>query len=407
MKLRFTLAGVLAVLLWGSAPSGHAANAGVTTANAGATAAQIDAPLGAPILAFDTAAQDRIVLYDLSNGRARDLQFGRGWHRVWSFSPDGCRFAFTMSDGLDDARLYTARIDGTEVRELVRFSTPPAGGWGVWEPQWSPNTADPRIAFTFIETQFASDGTPVQNHRIAWVRPEGGDPAFYSVTGDEHTPRWSPDGAWLAYVSYEQRPAGADPLSTAVPNAAATSQVREADLWVVGANGLNKTRRTQFPVGSVSMPRWSPDGDLIGFVFSPAPNNDQVWLIGSAPDATPTPLSLSESLALDLTWLPDSAALVAALRDFRGVAENRLWRLPLVGSADTDAVQIAGDPALIHMDYPRYSADGRWLAARSAYALALIDLQNPSYTLLDEAYSGNTPPLWSPGAYTGESTCAG
>lgn len=367
--------------------------------------AQLDAPLNAPILAFDTTAQDRIVLYDVTSGSARDLRFGSGWHRLWSFSPDGCRVAFTLSDGLDHARLYTAKIDGTDVRELIRFGTPPVGAWGAWEAQWSPDPTDPRIAFTLIETQIANDGTRVQSHRIAWVAPDGGEPGFYSVSGDEHTPRWSPDGAWLAYVAYEERAAGANPLSTAVPDAPATSTVREADLWVVGADGLNKSRRTNFPVGSVSMPRWSPDGDLIGFVFSPTPNNDQVWLIGANAGATPNPLSYTEALALDLTWTADSTALIAALRDFKGVRENRLWRIALTGIADNDAVQIAGDPALVNMDYPRISPDGRWLAARSAYALALIDLNAASWRLLDGAYDGNTPALWSPGGFTGEVAC--
>jgi len=370
------------------------------------THAQVDAPLGAPLLAFDTTAQDRIVLYDLNTGSARDLNFGSGWHRVWGFSPDGCRIAFTLSDGLDHARLYTARIDGSDRRELVRFSTPLVGEWGVWEAQWSPDPVDQRIAFTLIETQINNDGQRVQNHRIAWVTPDGGDPDFYSISGDEHTPRWSPDGRWLAYVAYEERAAGADPLATALPEAPVTSMIREADLWVVGADGLNKTRRTTFPVGNVSMPRWSPDGDLIGFIFSPTPNNDQVWLIGTDAGATPTTLSFTDALALDLTWLPDSAAMTAALRDFKGVRENRLWRIPLTGVADNDAVQIAGDPDLVNMDYPRYSPDGRWLAARSAYALVLIDLSVSSWTQFDVAYDGNTPALWSPPGFTGESSCA-
>ncbi len=388
---------------------------GFTTA--AAPSAPDDVPLGTPILAFDTAAQDAIWLYDLQNRTARQLSFGDEQHRVWGFSPDGCRVLFTLGRSPTHIRAYSARLNGDDVREVARFASPPSGVWSIWEPQWSPDAANPRIAFTFIRyTPNNSDGFDT-DHRIAWVDASaangyGGEPAFYSVTGDEHTARWSFDGARLIYVSYEERPAGADPFSTAVPNSPVTSTLREADIWMVDADGSNKRRVTDFPVGSVSMPRWSPDGDLIGFVYSPSPNNDQIWMIGSAAGSIPTQLSYATALALDLSWFSDSTAMVASLRDFRGAAENRLWRIPLVGIADNEAEEILSDPASSYLDYPRYSSDGRFLAFRSAYALGLMDFSGASGIenisgLLPDTFDGNTPPVWSPSVFTGESSCGG
>jgi hypothetical protein len=128
-------------------------------------------------------------------------------------------------------------------------------------------------------------------------------------------------------------------------------------------------------------------------------------MIGASPNAIPTQLSYATALALDLTWQSDSAAMIAAMRDLRGVAENRLWRVPLVGVADNDATQIISDPALSFQDYPRYSADGRYLALRSEYALGLVDFESATWVLLDERFMGNTPPVWSPAGYSGESSC--
>ncbi len=344
-------------------------------------------------LIFTGAAGDRLYVYDLASGTARELRFGRGLHQVWGVSPDQCRVLFTLSDPPDQARIFSARLDGSDMQPLVRWSTPPDQS-SEWEPQWSPDGS--RIAFTLIEPSAGYEATSGYRHRIAWVPAGGGEPAFYSITGDEHTPRWSPDGTWLAYVSYEERPAGANPYATALPDAPVTSTVREADLWVVGADGQNKTRRTDFPIGTVSQPRWSPDGFLIGFVFSPLPNQDQVWMVGSDPGALPTQLSYAEALALDLQWQPDSTAMIAAMRDFRGITENRLWRIGLVGAADQTAVELVS-PQFPHLDYPRYSADGVYLAARTAYALVIVNTTSAETVLLEGAYMGNTPPVWIDG----------
>ncbi len=368
-----------------------------------------DAPsLGSPLLAVTGAAQDQILLLDVNTGTRRSLRFGTGWHMVWGFSADGCRLIYTLSDGLGLARAYSARLDGSDARALVQFDELPPERWGVWEPQPSPDGS--RIAFTLIRLQAAPDGTPRRTTHIAWVGPSGGVPEFYSRTGDEHEPEWSPDGQWLAYQSFTQRPAGADIASTAVPTPEGGSApvgplVHEADLWVVSADGQTKYPLTNFPTGSVRAPRWSPDGLLVSFIYSPSPNNDTFWMIANAPGAIPTPLSYQWSLILDTTWFPDSTAILGAARDLQGVAENVLWRVPLVGSADTDAVRVLPDPALSHADYPRFSPDGRWLALRSSYALALADLTTSTWTLPDGIPLGNMPPVWSPPGFVGEAGC--
>lgn len=368
-------------------------------------------PLAGPLIAADTAQQDRILIYDLSNMSRRDLTFGPYPQRVWDFSADGCRLLFTMDNGGGLAKLYSARLDGTDMQAMVNYSELPPGNWGVWEPQWSPDGS--RIAFTMIRDQPKLDGSTEREYHIAWISAEGGEPQFYSVTGSEHEPRWSPDGQWLAYLGFEERVAGADIQSTAeptmvVPAGQPTPQnpmLNEAELWVVSADGATKYRLTAFATGSVRGPRWSPDGALIGFTYSPSPNNDQFYMIANQPESIATQLSAEWSLVLDMTWLPDSSAMIAAVRDFQGTPENWLWQIPLVGLADTDAFPYLVNSELGYADYPRFSPDGQWLAFRSAYALALVDTSNQAWALLDEGTLGNTPPVWSPPGFEGELSC--
>ena len=96
---------------------------------------------------------------------------------------------------------------------------------------------------------------------------------------------------------------------------------------------------------------------------------------------------------------------LAAVRDFHDTSENKLWVIPLVGSADTDATLYLDDPAVGFADYPRFSPDGRWLALRSAYTLTVYDTQNHAWTRLDETVLGNTPVFWSAAGFTGEAAC--
>lgn len=358
-----------------------------------------------PLIAVNTAAQDSVILYDVANGSQRSLLLGNGAIIPWGFADHGCRVVYTMSEGPAFGRVYSARLDGTDRRSLVQITDLAPQDWGVWEPQVSPDGS--KIAFNLLRKDPQSGKT---TSHLAVIGAGGGSPDIYSVSGSEYEPRWSPDGQWLAYISFTERVPGADVNSTAVPTpqgqkAAPGTLLHEADLWVVSADGKTKYRLTDFPTGSVRAPRWSPDGFLISFIYAPSPNNDTFWMIGNAQGAIPTELSYQWSQIMDTTWFPDSASILGVVRDFQKIIDNTLWRVPLVGNADTDARQFLPDPNLTFVDYPRFSPDGHYLALRTEYALALVDLTTNSWNLTNLPLA-NTPPVWSPADFSGESQCS-
>jgi Tol biopolymer transport system component len=368
---------------------------------------QPEPPLTGPLIASNSAAQDVIYLYDVASGAVRSLRFGTQWHMAWGFVEGGCRVVYTLSDGPALGRLYSARLDGSDPRPLVNFDELPAEEWGVWEPQPSPDGT--RIAFVLVRREYQLDGTSSLTHHIAWIPAAGGEPAFFSVTGDEYEPEWSPDGSWLAYISYSERLPGADPLSTAIPTpegatAFTGAKIREADLWVVSTDASTKYNLTDFPVGSVRGPRWRGDSQLLTFVYAPTPGNDQFWMTANVQGAISAQLSQVYTLILDSTWLPDGTAILGTARGLRGVEQNLLWQIPLVGVADSSATRFMDQPQMDYADYPRFSPDGRWLAARSDYRLALLDTTTGTWATLPLP-PGNTPPVWSPANFAGEAAC--
>jgi len=145
------------------------------------------------------------------------------------------------------------------------------------------------------------------------------------------------------------------------------------------------------------MPRWSPDGTLLSFVYAPAPNQDTLWIIAREQGAIPAQLSYDYITVLDTTWLPDGSRLIVSAMGLQRVAENVLWSVPLAGRADADALRYLPLNALPYADYPRFSPDGRYLAVRSAYGLALVDVASTTQITLAERWAlGNTPAVWHP-----------
>jgi len=112
----------------------------------------------------------------------------------------------------------------------------------VEDPQISPDGS--WVAFVKLTVDQAHNGY----HRALWLIPtSGGEPRqFTSGTHQDHSPRWSPDGRQIAFVS--TRPDNNKP-----------------QIYLIGLNGGEARKLTDMRQGATD-PAWSPDGTHIAFL---------------------------------------------------------------------------------------------------------------------------------------------
>lgn len=79
--------------------------------------------------------------------------------------------------------------------------------------------------------------------------PSGGAPTMLTSTADfsEHAPRWSPDGSKIVYMGH--------------PQFGENDQRQLQDIWVMDADGGNKTQLTNTPRRE-EVPAWTADGRI-------------------------------------------------------------------------------------------------------------------------------------------------
>lgn len=165
------------------------------------------------------------------SGQTR-LTSNLGQDQTPDWSPDGFRIAYASDMG-ENWGIYLISPDGGEP---ARISPEDLGGAN---PSWSPDGK--RIAMAIWLNRM-----PL----LATLNPENGELISLTQEGDQDTqPAWSPDGRRLAFIS------DTDMEGNWVG----------PELYVINANGLDRTRLTASDESTESSPTWSPDGTQIAF----------------------------------------------------------------------------------------------------------------------------------------------
>ncbi len=215
-------------------------------------------------LAFTSSRSDKnqIWVIALAGGEARQLTDAKSGVGAYRWSPDGSAVAFVMRDPPTEeeekaekekrdvilvdqnfkyGHLYTVPFDpaATEPAEAVRVTE---GDFHVTGFDWSPDgtrlvfahQADPRI------------NTGRLSGDISLVDAGGGEAQpLVAGTGVESSPRWSPDGSLIAYVSTGEQP---EPIGL-------------GDVYVVDPATGGSQRLADTPNRSAFILGWSTDSE--------------------------------------------------------------------------------------------------------------------------------------------------
>jgi acylaminoacyl-peptidase len=244
--------------------------------------------------------------------------------------------------------------------------------------------SDPQIAPDGKKIAFVKKHIDVEKNKYRgeiWVVPTaGGEPRrFTGGEWSDGSPRWSPDGTRIAFVSDRQKP--------------------KSQIYVIPTDGGEAQPLTKLETeGGISAIRWSPDGTQIAFLFRETPepyrkeateertkkempppprvhthlfyrldgfgyfdgSNDQVWVADAATGAC-RQLTHGDYACRCPVWSPDGKT-IAFLSDRREDWDVRpgfddIWTVPASGGELTRVPSPPGDKSTL-----AWSPDGRSFA---------------------------------------------
>jgi Tol biopolymer transport system component/predicted Ser/Thr protein kinase len=362
-----------------------------------------------------------------------------------AWSPDMQRIAFAKGHDL-----YTARPDGSAVRELVSL---PGVGFAV---HWSPDGSHLELSVVNPKTgaeslwQLRADGTKLHELLPGWSSPAA-----------ECCGVWAPDGKYLVFQatrrglttlwalpqkdglfsSASRRPIQltTGPMDTLSPvlsrdgrkiftlgiqprgklvryearsksfvpylGGASISDVNfskdgqwisyssypEGDLWRSKADGSDKLQLT-FPPLQASLPRWSSDGKQIAFIGRKPGEAAKIYIVPTDGGEPERVLPQDTAEEMDPVWSPDGNRLVFSKNPFVEVRSPQERDLEIV---DLKTRQVAPVPGSEGLYSARWSPDGRHLVAmpRDSVRMTLFDFNSQEWQDLVKLVIGY--PNWS------------
>jgi dipeptidyl aminopeptidase/acylaminoacyl peptidase len=296
-------------------------------------------------------------------------QFTRGEKSVsnLAWSPDGKLLAFTMDAGDDKdskPQVWFMYADGGEPWQVTKHKS------GVRAFQFSPDNKTLLLVATVSPSDDEEKRTKQKDDAVVvdhdfkmaqlwtWNTASSEEKQITSGDFEVSDPRWSPDGAHIAFTTTPTPRQDDSSLQTA---------------WVLEV-ATGKQRKLVETPDPTHTARWSPDGKSIAYLSSPEPEIHKTNLfVVSAGGGEPRILSASFELNADTpVWSPDGKTIFFSTDDRETVP---------VFAADVAAGSIrrVGESFSV-VDLAEISADGRTAVATRSDATHPFDVVRSDLT---------------------------
>jgi TolB protein len=225
-----------------------------------------------------------------------------------------------------------------------------------------------RIAYVSI------DGTPPAQHYQLIVADADGENAHLILDSRYPimSPAWSPDGQWLAYVSFESKLSGVY-----------VQLVRTGERRLVSARaGIN------------GAPAWSPDGKKLALTLGGSNGNPDIYVLDLTSQAL-TRITDDPAIDTEPEWSPDGRSLFFT-SDRAG--SPQIYQISASGGGRPKRITFEGN----YNARPRISADGSTLAMVTldggGYRIAVQDLATGAVRVLSHGHLDESPSFAPNGA---------
>jgi len=231
-----------------------------------------------------------------------------------------------------------------------------------------------RGAFATRIAYVAVDGAPPAQHYQLIVADADGENAHLILDSrfPIMSPAWSPDGQWLAYVSFESKLSGVY-----------VQLVRTGERRLVSARaGVN------------GAPAWSPDGKRLALTLGGSNGNPDIYVLDLATQGL-TRITDDPAIDTEPEWSPDGRSLFFT-SDRAG--SPQIYQISAAGGGRPRRITFEGN----YNARPRVSADGTELAMVTleggAYRIAVQDLASGAVRVLSHGRLDESPSFAPNGA---------